>query len=139
MTHVGDVDMTTSRSIWAKGAVWAWFYMIFTAPTIAAYPVAVLYADPLTGSAPLVVAFNGSDSWDTQGLPITRYVWNFNDGSPVVEGKKRSQVHHIFEKPGEFDVYLTVYNTFGQSKTAYQRIKVSQFLPSEKGENEVEK
>ncbi|MDO1499266.1 PKD domain-containing protein [Winogradskyella maritima] len=40
-------------------------------------PVAVIEADPISGTAPLDVQFNGSNSTDDG--PLT-YVWDFADG-----------------------------------------------------------
>jgi PKD repeat protein len=117
--------MAETHPTWISGSLLALVVFLVTATPTRAYPVAILAADPLTGMAPLTVEFDGSDSWDTQGLPVIRYTWNFNDGSPLVDGKDFSHVKHIFRKPGIYSVYLTVYNELGHSKTAYQIIKVA--------------
>lgn len=116
--------MTKYLPVLITEALTALVFLLSTANQLQAYPVAVLHADPLAGLAPLTVAFDGSDSWDTRGLPIVRYKWNFNDGSPIIEGKGLAHRQHIFKKPGDYHVYLTVYNRHGHSKTAYQLIRV---------------
>ena len=121
--------MTKAISILITQASTALLFLLSSAIPMQAYPVAVLDADPLSGLAPLTVEFDGSDSWDTRGVPIVRFKWNFNDGSPIVEGKDLAHMQHIFRKPGHYHVYLTVYNAFGHSKTARQVIQVFN-LPS---------
>ena len=99
-------------------------FLLATAIPLKAFPVAVIAADPLSGLAPLTVEFDGSDSWDTQGLSVIRYIWNFNDGTPVVEGNDCVHVKHVFHNPGHYPVYLTVYNKLGHSKSTHRVIKV---------------
>jgi PKD repeat protein len=118
-------DMTEKHRTLIPGALLALVILFVTATQLKAYPVAVVAADPLAGFAPLTVEFDGSDSWDTLGLHVTKYTWNFNDGSPVIEGSDLVRVKHVFHNPGIYPVYLTVYNKFGHSKTAQQQIKVS--------------
>ena len=116
--------MTKIHCKWISVTLLALVLLLVTAMPIKAYPVAVLTADPIAGLAPLTVEFDGSDSWDTQGLPMIRYTWNFNDGTPVIEGGDLSHVKHTFPNPGIYSVYLTVYNKLGHSKTAHRVIKV---------------
>ena len=118
-------DMTEKHSTLIPVALLALVYLFATATEMKAYPVAVLEADPLAGMAPLTVEFDGSDSWDTQGLPVIRYSWNFNDGTPVVEGSDFGHIKHVFYDPGRYSVYLKVYNKLGHSKTVHRVITVS--------------
>ncbi len=67
-------------------------------------PVAIVDASPLAGEAPLVVIFDGSQSFDPDGTIVT-YSWNFNDGSPTASGQTAS---HKFQREGVFKVVLTV-------------------------------
>ncbi|MEA1787736.1 PKD domain-containing protein, partial [Arenibacter sp. GZD96] len=65
-------------------------------------PVAVATAVPLTGSAPLEVAFTGSGSTDDLG--IVSYLWDFKDGNTSTD----IDPIHIFSLPGIYDVELMV-------------------------------
>ena len=67
---------------------------------------------------------------------ITRYVWDFGDGSPVynVTGFSRAKrVSHKFNKHGRFTVTLTAENIAGESVVtadvnAYGKSPISLFL-----------
>ncbi|MCK0148348.1 PKD domain-containing protein, partial [Arenibacter sp. F26102] len=70
-------------------------------------PVAVATANIDLGSAPLTVAFTGSNSMDDVG--ITSYLWDFKDGSPT---SSTADTDHVFEEPGVYRVELTVSDGF---------------------------
>lgn len=82
-------------------------------------PVAIIEASPTRGDAPLTVEFDGSRSFDPDGL-IVRYEWNFGDGSQA-EGPKAS---HSYTANGIYLAQLTVYDQFGASDRDRVRIVV---------------
>ncbi|MBL3655142.1 glycoside hydrolase family 48 protein [Fulvivirga sediminis] len=82
-------------------------------------PDAVATADVLSGDAPLLVSFDGSESSDPDGDPIT-FAWDFADGS-VATGATAT---HEFTTPGSYDVTLTVTDSAGLSDEATLTIEV---------------
>jgi glucose/arabinose dehydrogenase len=90
-------------------------------------PVAVLSADPLSGSSPLVVQFDGSGSVDPEGAAL-RYRWNFGDGSPVIETTAPG-VQHTYTAMGTFTASLTVLDPLGLEGTATVPIAVDVLPP----------
>lgn len=83
-------------------------------------PVAVINATPESGSAPLEVVFNGSNSTDDVG--VETYLWDFGDGSPTVSEVSPT---HTFEMQGSYSVTLTVEDIEGLSDTETQTIVVN--------------
>ena len=88
--------------------------------TAAQPPVAVVTADRSTGTAPLLVSFDGSDSTDSDGTLVS-YEWDFGDGSPVATG---AQVSREYAAPGTFSATLTVTDSGGLTDTAQVAIEV---------------
>lgn len=72
-------------------------------------PVAVAEATPLVGEAPVSIVFDGSPSFDSDGV-IVSYSWDFDDGSANAQGQTTS---HKFEEEGVFTVILTVTDDHG--------------------------
>ncbi len=72
-------------------------------------PVAILSATPITGAAPLLVTFKGSDS--TDDTAVTSYAWDFKDGSSATSANPQ----HTFDTPGTYNVDLTVRDENGLS------------------------
>ena len=81
-------------------------------------PVAVAGADVTSGKAPLVVAFDSSDSSDSDGT-IAGYSWDFMDGRFSTEANPS----HKFTKTGTYEVTLTV--TDDQGTTASDSITIN--------------
>jgi cytochrome c len=75
-------------------------------------PVATINADKVLGKTPLTVQFNGADSRDFDGDELAFY-WSFGDGDKSTAGSPS----HIFNKPGEYKVSLTVTDPSGESSS----------------------
>lgn len=84
---------------------------------------AIIKADPLSGAAPLTVAFDASASRYNNGN-ITQYQWDFNDGTPPKIYS--AQIQYTFGKVGVYKVKLTVFTNDGNKETATQEIVVSE-------------
>ncbi|UCE60436.1 MAG: PKD domain-containing protein [Phycisphaerales bacterium] len=69
-------------------------------------PTAVISADRVAGPAPLVVSFDGRDSFDPEGRPLA-YLWDFGDGTSP---STNSHPVHTFTKSRTFRVVLRVTN-----------------------------
>lgn len=88
---------------------------------------AAVYANPQTGTIPLVVEFNGSESSCKQkGCKILSFEWDFKDGSPIIPAG--AHISHEFTSTGTFDVEMkAITNLTNQKKygTVIQRITVT--------------
>ncbi len=100
---------------------------------------ATIVASPTEGKAPLSVHLDASRSTDPQG-PISDYLWDLGDGSPVVSGP---EIEHTFQRAGEYLVTLVVVGTSGTGRaTAFVRAHNNPpaasftFLPSDPFEGE---
>lgn len=82
-------------------------------------PTAIASASPLTGIAPLVVAFNAGESSDDDGM-ITSYLWDFDDGNTG----SGPTVSHTYEAAGDFAAKLSVTDNQGAVSTAFIDITV---------------
>ena len=85
-------------------------------------PTAVITASALSGTSPLVVNFDSSDSTDPDGH-IASVVWNFGDGATSTEVSP----HHTFiavTTATTFTVTLQVTDNGGASDTTTQTIEV---------------
>lgn len=76
-------------------------------------PVANATASPLSGSAPLEVAFDGSGSEDPDG-EIVSYVWDFGDGHT----ESNVTATHIYQADGTFQATLTVTDDRAEQDTS---------------------
>ncbi|HAI86176.1 MAG TPA: hypothetical protein DCL63_04215, partial [Firmicutes bacterium] len=76
-------------------------------------PVVTLDADPVIGSAPLVVHFTAT-TYDRDG-EIADYVWNFGDRSDPLRGTLTPI--HAYAEEGEYDATLTSTDNEGLSTT----------------------
>ncbi|HTM52168.1 MAG TPA: glycoside hydrolase family 44 protein [Bryobacteraceae bacterium] len=83
---------------------------------------AVISATPVSGMAPLAVAFSGTGSTDTAGT-ITSYAWNFGDGTTG----SGATVNHTYAAAGTFTAVLTVTDNLGATSSASKVITVSAF------------
>ena len=83
-------------------------------------PTAEVSASPTSGIAPLEVSFDGSESNDPDGDPLS-YTWNFGDESPATTGVTAS---HTYTTNGLFDVQLVVDDQKGSTNSATLTIRV---------------
>jgi len=75
-------------------------------------PIAVINATPENGSAPLEVAFAGTNS--TDDIEVVSYLWDFDDGSAT---STEATTSHVFSEKGTYVVSLTVEDVEGLSDT----------------------
>jgi PKD repeat protein len=80
-------------------------------------PVAAFTATPLTGEAPLTLAFDASAASDPDGT-IMAYSWDFGDGN----GGTGTLTSHTYPDPGTYTAQLTV--TDNQQATAFAATSV---------------
>jgi|GEM_PF-1261174 PKD repeat protein len=73
-------------------------------PTPFLPPVVDFSVTPDHGPAALLVAFQGRIDDHGEGQ-VVRWTWDFGDGAPAAEGQS---VDHLFTRPGEYRVRLTV-------------------------------
>ncbi len=93
-------------------------------------PEAIASGNPVTGTAPLEVNFDGSASSDEDGT-ITSYAWNFGDGNTDDSGEK---VTHIYQTAGSFNATITVTDNKGVEATSSPitiNVDLDQFVSGE--------
>jgi len=83
--------------------------------------LAVIDADQIDGSVPLIVEFDASGSTYTSGK-ITSYRWNFGDGSAPKLGS--AKVSHRYDDIGSFNASVEVIGADNNSDTAELTITV---------------
>lgn len=85
----------------------------------------MINASPISGPVPLVVHFDGSGSFAAPGSNLLRYQWDLGDGSQA----QGSQIVHVYNRKGHFQVRLTVADDRGRSGEAGTTIKVGDLTP----------
>jgi PKD repeat protein len=83
-------------------------------------PVAAATATPSSGTAPLVVAFDGGSSSDPDGT-VASYAWTFGDGGSAA-GPTTS---HTYQIAGSYSAQLTVTDNDGAANTTTLPIVVN--------------
>jgi len=83
-------------------------------------PTAIFNVDILSGSAPLTVNFDSSDSLDADGV-IVGYAWNFGDSNNSVE----AYPSHTYNTIGSFTATLTVTDNMGATASQSTTITVT--------------
>jgi PKD repeat protein len=86
-------------------------------------PTAIADASPRAGTAPLTVAFDGTDSSDPDAGDVLSYDWDFDDGSPHATIGAPA---HTFESAGTYVVALTVDDGHGGTDTDTVTIEVDE-------------
>jgi len=84
-------------------------------------PVPVASATPVSGTAPLTVAFSSAGSKDTDGS-VASYSWNFGDGSSASSSANPA---HVYQNAGNYTAVLTVTDNQGAKGTAALAITVN--------------
>jgi PKD repeat protein len=79
-------------------------------------PVAVATANPTSGTIPLTVRFDGSQSSDPDGDPLT-YSWDLN-GDGTFGDSSAVAPSYTYTKPGRVTIRLRVADNHGASATA---------------------
>ena len=100
---------------------------LFVIPAAAASnqaPTAAVTASPTSGTAPLIVSFDGRGSFDSDGT-ISSYGWAFGDGTTGAG----STASHTYSNAGTFIATLTVTDNAGASTSTTQSILVSPAPP----------
>jgi PKD repeat protein len=82
-------------------------------PTGQIPPTAVLSANPTSGTAPLTVQFDGSQSTDQDGS-IVSYAWTFGDGGSA----SGPTVSHTYAAAGSYTATLTVTDNTGLTSSS---------------------
>lgn len=92
--------------------------------TFTPHPVALFSTAPASGSAPLTVTFNASQSYETAGFAtkITDYRWNFGDGTSLAHG---GTVSHTYNLQGAFQVVLTVVDDYNNTSSQTSTVRVT--------------
>ena len=84
-------------------------------------PTASFTANPTSGVAPLGVAFNASNSSDSDGSIIS-YTWDFKDG----DTGNGETITHTFSSAGSYTVSLIVTDNDGATDTTTKNITVTE-------------
>ncbi len=113
--------MTTSGAVPEPGVAVAlatgdWF----TGAPVNQSPVARATATPGSGTAPLVVTFDGSSSSDPDGV-IASSAWTFGDGGSAAG----QTANHTYQTAGSFSARLTVTDNQGATNTTTLSIVVN--------------
>jgi PKD repeat protein len=90
-------------------------------------PTADFVSSPNNPEAPAIINFNADTSHATVGHSLTRFVWNFGDGSGNVTGT--SLMVHTFSIAGTYTVALTVFDDVGQQAITTKQVTVGTGLP----------
>lgn len=84
---------------------------------------AKIVARPETGSAPLTVEFDASESWcEDEGCHINAFEWDFGDKTPIQSSG--AQVKHFYPNVGQYEVKLTIYTDTDQKATTTKTVHV---------------
>jgi PKD repeat protein len=99
-----------------------------TVTVTVAPPTAQLTVNPPSGTAPLLVTADASQS--TPGsAPIASYTFDFGDGSAAVGPQTGSSTTHTYSTGGTYTVTATVTDSTGASSKATYRVSVADPSP----------
>ncbi len=91
--------------------------------TTDASPTPVLTLSPASGTAPLSVTADASGSRDDDSTPVSRYAFDFGDGS-ASGSQSAATATHVFTTPGTYNLTVTVTDTAGLATTTARQIAV---------------
>jgi PKD repeat protein len=90
----------------------------------------------MTGKSPLVVSFDGSGSFDTDGGTVVAYAWDFeSDGTTDATG---ATAHHSYRGSQTAVARLTVTDNTGQTGTATTTISITTWPGDFDGDGDVD-
>jgi len=87
-------------------------------------PIAVFTFTPINPMVHQTVTFNATGSYDPDGDFIFAYYWDFGDGFSAVNGAPT--VQHMYNLPGDFNVTLTVSDSFMLRTSVSKSISITQ-------------
>ena len=125
ITRLGDLAFTGSTVSFSAPAQSITLLALAKSGTVNQPPVAVVSANPASGTAPLAVSFSGSGSSDPDGN-IASYQWNFGDGS----NGSGVTTSHTYTTAGAYTAVLTVTDNLGATGTASAGITVNAAPPA---------
>ena len=103
----------TCYDAWPSGNTLSDFVTVYRSPTPQP-PVACGWTSTNGGTAPLGVWFYGTCSYDPDGGSITNYQWDLWEGTDW-----GSVTYHTYYYPGNYSIWLTVWDDEGQSSSTY--------------------
>ncbi len=117
----GGTEAYSSNASTSADAAQVYASVSYDLDTGNAAPVAVISALPVSGYAPLDVAFDGANSYDLDGSLVS-YGWDFGDGVTA----QGVSVRHTYVNPGTYTARLSVTDDVGGSASAGVTITVAQ-------------
>ncbi|NOK59939.1 MAG: hypothetical protein GFH27_549291n131 [Chloroflexi bacterium AL-W] len=106
------------------GILAVWFLSIQSNP-----PIAVVTAQPASGTYPLTVTFDASESVDPDTEGALSYWWDFGDGTEVVRSDDPSMTY-TYATPGQYVAQVVVRNTSDvESEATDMVVEVTNELP----------
>src|SRR5438445_644392 len=115
----------TSRSSPATWGIDPTITGTVVAPSGTVPPVAVAKATPTSGSAPLTVQFDASQSSDPDGT-VTAYLWTFGDGTTT----SAQNPSHIYSSTGTYNATLRVTDNDSNTSSGTLTITVTIAAPN---------
>ena len=89
-----------------------------------AAPIASLSVNPNTGTRPLTVRFRMSNSSDSDGDGIARYVLEFGDGTDPVVQTTAADVFHTYNAAGTYAARLRVVDGRGKPSANWETVQI---------------
>ena len=118
MTEVEALDALGPNHPYVKAvAAGSW---VFGLGTPGGAPVAACTVTPSTGPAGTVFAFDATGS--TPGGDPLRYLWDFGDTGPLIEG---ATMTHAYVASGTYTVRLYVQDRFGKGASTTKSVVVT--------------
>jgi hypothetical protein len=90
-------------------------------PRIDQPPTIVLVVTPRSGTAPLTVTIDASQSWDTDGTRIANFSFNFGDGTSESPKGGATVVTHTYAA-GSYTISVIAIDTAGNTSTSFVTI-----------------